>query len=72
MTVVHVVDNGAWSATYSISFGERTWQNFLSFTVRTHVCLLQLQGIGGAVVLMTVAGSHFSHSIELLWKQLGT
>lgn len=35
------------------------------------MCLLQLQGNGGAVVLMT-AGSHFSNSIELLWKQLGT
>jgi len=71
MTVVHVVDNGAWSATYNISLGERTWRNFSSFIVRTRVCLLQLQGSNGAVVLMT-AGSHFSHSIELLWKQLGT
>jgi len=71
MTVVHVVDNGAWSASYNISLGERTWLNFLSFIVRTHICVLQLQGSGGAVVSMT-AGSHFSHSIELLCKQLGT
>lgn len=50
-----------------------------SFIVETHNCLLQLQGSGGAVVVMT-AGSHFSHSTEqketygyqLLWKELGT